>query len=227
MTWTRLSDDYSDRLDLLGLSRSARLLDVEGLVWCNRNTTDGYLPRAALRKVTDSEDPAADVAELVAAGRWDDAETGWQLDWSDQEKAEDVQGRREEWRRRDDRRRRHNKGDHSACDPQRCWALTRETPRETTGESRPPVPGPVPLPTLREGEGGGAGARSARATRSQHQEADDPRLTELLARREENGHAFNDDGSGLSCQGVRRDGEAFTGCGLGPNHIIHIDGGPR
>ena len=27
-----------------GVSRSARLLNVEGLVWCNRHTTDGRLP---------------------------------------------------------------------------------------------------------------------------------------------------------------------------------------
>lgn len=222
MTWTRLSDDFTDKLDLLGLSRSARLLEVEALVWCNRNTTDGYLPRAALRKVTDSPDPEGDIAELVAAGRWDDVDTGWQLDWSDQESAQAVNDRRDEWRRRDERRRKHNKGDHSLCDPKRCWALTRETTRETrsetTGDSRPPVPVPVPLPTPREGrDGKDAGARSAGATRAAaSEEGTAPRVA---------GHEyeqaiddFDADGNEIPLNDVPW---ACDICGLPPSNGVH------
>jgi len=44
MTWIRLSDDYYRRAGIMTLSRSARLLDAELLVWCNAQTTDGRLP---------------------------------------------------------------------------------------------------------------------------------------------------------------------------------------
>ena len=82
MTWTRLSDDYAERVCDLGLSRSARLLDVEALIYCNRRVNDGVLPRTALVRVTDSANPMADFAQLVTAGLWSETETGWQLDWS-------------------------------------------------------------------------------------------------------------------------------------------------
>jgi hypothetical protein len=166
VTWTRLSDDYADKPIMLRVSRSARLLDVEALVYCNKHTQDGALDAGALRRITDSPNPEGDAAELVAAGIWETTATGWQLDWSDQEPAEAVEARREEWRRRDERRRHHNAGDHSLCDPKRCHyllehpdALTRESRRE----SPPPVPSPTPVPDPPEGEGEGDEGRSADA----------------------------------------------------------------
>src|SRR4051794_14792508 len=95
MTWTRLSDDFMDRPVVLGLSRSARLLHIEALVWCNGQLTNGSLPVAALRRISDSEDLATDVAQLAEAGLWiRESERTWQVDWSDQEPAEKVESRR-------------------------------------------------------------------------------------------------------------------------------------
>lgn len=212
MTWTRLSDDYTDRLDLLDLSRSARLLDVEGLVWCNRNTTDGYLPRAALRKVTDSPDANADVEELIAAGRWTDVETGWQLDWSDQIEAEEVAAERERWARQKKRQRLHNKGDHSICDPKRCWALLRQSTGESAVdsqvESRDSRPDPSRSdPTPREGRERVARADACAGAPAPHAQTG----VGLGSAPSDGHHPFTDDGTGESC----------SACGLPVRNYRH------
>lgn len=164
MTWTRLSDDFADRPDVLELSESAIATHVRALVWCNKHLTDGRVPAGAVALVTRSQPDV--IAELVDVGMWTPDGTAYLLDWSDQEDAERVVDRRDEWRRRDERRRLHNKGDHSTCDPKRCRVLlTRETPRETRRDSTrvSPPPAPAPVPTPREGRGRGAEVASARS----------------------------------------------------------------
>jgi len=54
-----------------GLSRDARFLNVEALVWSRANRTDGVIPAGQLRWVTDAPDPDALAAELVGAGIWE------------------------------------------------------------------------------------------------------------------------------------------------------------
>lgn len=160
MTWTKLSDDHLDRPAVLNVTRSARLLEVEALVWCNRLLTDGHIPRGALRRVTDAEDPQSDAAELVAAGLWSVEADGWVIVGfeQDQEAAVDVHARRDEWRRRQRRQRLHNLGDHSECDPKRCRVLLNVTP-SVTRDSRVThasvtASRPVPSrPQGRDGEG--------------------------------------------------------------------------
>ncbi|GAB3092311.1 hypothetical protein [Isoptericola nanjingensis] len=183
MTWTRLSDTFNDRPDLLGVGRSARLLHVEALVWSNRLLTDGAVPSGALPRLTDSPDPKVDVAELVAAGVWEVTEAGYQLDWSDQETAAEVESRREQNRARDERRRLHNKGDHSKCDPNRCWVLTREPRDESRVAHALPIPSrPVPTrPQGRDGDGDeddGADVPSAGAPGSSRRRPKEPKPVE-------------------------------------------------
>lgn len=108
VTWTRLSDDFYDDPQLARVSRSARLLYVEALAYCNRHLTDGRLPTAMLRRICDADDPHELAAELVVVGKFASLGTeGWQVDWSEQESAERVQARRQQnaerqaaWRRR-------------------------------------------------------------------------------------------------------------------------------
>lgn len=153
MTWTRLSDDFSDRPALLSLGRSARLLHVEALVYCNRMLTDGGLPRGALGRITDSPDVAADVAELVAAGLWVATDTGWELDWSDQENAATVAARREDHKARQatyrERGERHNRGDHSLC-TKNCPYRRSDVSRDASGDTAVTRARPVPSRPKRE-----------------------------------------------------------------------------
>jgi hypothetical protein len=67
MTWTKLSDDFSD--DCWTLSDAAYRLHTEGLVWSNRKLLGGQLSKEELRRWAKRPE-AAD--ELVAAGWWED-----------------------------------------------------------------------------------------------------------------------------------------------------------
>ncbi|RYP84619.1 hypothetical protein EKO23_15255 [Nocardioides guangzhouensis] len=137
MTWLKLSDGFTRQPSMLRLSRSARYLHIEGLEYCNEQLTDGYLPRNALGRVTDDPDPESSVAALVVEGLWQPVgDEGWQLDWSDQERAVAVRRRKKQnaerqaaWRERRDL---HKAGDHSKCDPTRCPYLTRYVSRDVT-----------------------------------------------------------------------------------------------
>lgn len=129
MTWTRLSDDFADRPELLECSRSARLLHVEALIYCNRQLTDGRIPAVALSRFSDSECVDAEIEELIAAGVWERIHSrALQIvDWSGrehQESAEDVHKRQaasqEKQKRYRDRVRRHGERDHAICDPRGC-----------------------------------------------------------------------------------------------------------
>lgn len=67
MTWTKLSDDFSD--DCWRLSDAAWRLHVEGLLWSNRKLLDLTLDKSDM--VRWAKHPAA-ADELVAAGWWRD-----------------------------------------------------------------------------------------------------------------------------------------------------------
>lgn len=67
MTWTKLSDDYSD--DCWELSDAAYRLHTEGLVWSNRKLLDCRLPKDDIRRWAKRPDA---VDELVACGWWSD-----------------------------------------------------------------------------------------------------------------------------------------------------------
>lgn len=217
MTWTRLSDDWADREDLLMVSRSARLLDVEAKVWCNKRLRDGALPRHMLNRITDSDNPAADADELVAAGVWTQTDDGWQLDWTDQESAERVKERREFNANRQrafrERGERHSRGDHSLC-TEKCPhrdvsgggsrnALGNGA-RNATVTSPPPLPLPSPSRPKDKGQGERAGRTAdAAPARSEGDETTRPA-----------GHEWRDDGSGVSC----------SVCGLPSSNSVH---GPR
>jgi hypothetical protein len=67
MTWTKLSDDFSD--DCWELSDAAIRLHVEGLVWSNRKLLDCRLSKDDMVRWAKRQGAAG---ELVAAGWWRD-----------------------------------------------------------------------------------------------------------------------------------------------------------
>lgn len=120
MTWTRTPQEYPDRADVLAVSRSARWLLMECYSWSNAQLTNGRVPRSILRRISDAEDVAADVAELLREGLMEEPEPGFLfLDWSNQEAADTVQARAarnaEKTKRSRERKERHLGGDHSMC----------------------------------------------------------------------------------------------------------------
>jgi hypothetical protein len=67
MTWTKLSDDFSD--DCWRLSDAAFRLHVEGLVWSNRKLLDLRLDKDEVRRW--AKNPEA-IEELLACDWWED-----------------------------------------------------------------------------------------------------------------------------------------------------------
>lgn len=185
MTWTRLSDTLNSDLRFMRLSDGAFRLHVKALVWCNQMLTDGLLPADALGALTYGQPHAESlVAELVREKLWTDtaaegAPALWQLDWTDQEPAEDVERRKglnaDRQRRFRQRRDAHAAGDHSLCDPQKCRARKQAPPNalRNAGQEnnalgnalRNAVPSrPVPTPTGSGSGGGGAADAEPPAT---------------------------------------------------------------
>jgi len=65
MTWTKLSDDFTD--DTWTLSDAAARMHVDGLVWSNRKLLDLHIPKVDLARF--AKTPSA-VTELLDGGWW-------------------------------------------------------------------------------------------------------------------------------------------------------------
>lgn len=102
MTWTKLPDNWNDMTqDVWQLSPHAEVLHVRILVHCNRLLSDGFIRDTTVRRfTTDLEDPNALITELIAAGLWAKVDSGYQLDWSEQEESGTVRKRLEQNRQR-------------------------------------------------------------------------------------------------------------------------------
>jgi hypothetical protein len=79
VTWTKLSDDFTDDCARAGLSDSAVRTHVEGLVWTMRRESAGFLDHRDIRKAIETNNSAAAIAELIAVGFWQRLEHGWQI----------------------------------------------------------------------------------------------------------------------------------------------------
>ena len=79
MTWVRLADDFYDHPKVLAAGPVAAYVWACGLAYANRYLTDGYLPRAAVRRLADVEDPYRLAQRLVDVGLWVPADDGWQI----------------------------------------------------------------------------------------------------------------------------------------------------
>jgi hypothetical protein len=223
MSWTATGDDYPDKMAALGISDPAYRCHHEALTWCNRVKSDGAMPRHMLRRAVTVSDPEAVAAELVSVGLWTETESGWEVDWTDQQTREqrDEKKAKNAQAQADYRERKelHDAGNHDRCDPRYCPALKaalREGLRKTSrndlrNESRndlrnvtPTPPLPTPPHPLRGGEGDrDDDTRSAGAARDRRQGGDDKR------------HVFEADSSGLTCKR----------CGFPSSNARHVERG--
>jgi len=146
VTWTRTPQEYPDRADVLAVPRSARWLLIEMYSWANAQLTNGRVPRAVLRRISDSEDLIRDVDALIREGLLvEDADGALWLDWSNQEDAETVTTRAarnaDKTKRARERKERHLAGDHSMCVAPYCklgtiTPVTGNTEGNVTGKQK-------------------------------------------------------------------------------------------
>lgn len=134
---------------LLTLPRGVRLLHLEALVWSKARLTDGEIPRGALRRMTDEDDPETAADQLVASGMWEATPKGWTIDYRGQMDRERVERRIESARKaRDNYETRH---------PNRPRRAGTDTSPDTSRD-RPALP---PSRPPARGKGGGAGDQGA------------------------------------------------------------------
>lgn len=105
MAWVRLSDDFYDHPKFDKAGSLGIALFAAGLAWCNRNLSDGFIPRKAALRLLDFDDAVEAVRNadrnavtngggnddltpaiarivaqrLVDAGLWHEAEGGYQV----------------------------------------------------------------------------------------------------------------------------------------------------
>lgn len=83
MGWVRLEDGYPEHPKIVEAGPLAMAMDVAGVAYCNRQLTDGFIPRAATRRLLDLTEfgvTAEDlVKRLIVAGRWVEEEDGYRV----------------------------------------------------------------------------------------------------------------------------------------------------
>ena len=77
MTWTKLSDDYSD--ECRDLSDAAFRTHTEALIWTMRRETGGYIEARDVRRFAESPHAEIAVDELIAVGWWTVERQGYQI----------------------------------------------------------------------------------------------------------------------------------------------------
>lgn len=140
MTYSQIEPGVWRRLTLDVDSRSARCTYVDLLDYSNATGTDGVIPRRALRRVCDADDPEADVAALVEAGFLVVTADGWEVpDWTTkahQQAAAVVDRRLAEGKDRAQRWRDHQSGSHATCRPDKC-SVARDRAEEAARVENP------------------------------------------------------------------------------------------
>lgn len=68
MTWVRLDDEFPEHPKVVAVGPLGLALQVAGLAYCNRNLTDGFIPKAQARRLLDWHSPTIDFRAEWAIG---------------------------------------------------------------------------------------------------------------------------------------------------------------
>lgn len=101
-SWVRIDASYFAHRKNRAMGKDGRALDIAGICWCSLNETDGRIPRHALTYIAgEAEVKPSVVKAVVAAGRWEETEEGWQIhDYLDYNRsADDIAKERNRWQR--------------------------------------------------------------------------------------------------------------------------------
>jgi hypothetical protein len=130
VTWTKLSDDFSDECH--SLSDAAFRSHIEGLIWTMRRETDGYITPHDVKRFAESPHAQMAVDELVACGWWEIDGQGYRIrhHMEHQPEPDLIARRREQTAERQKRFRRKKAG--------------LESPGPLNAASRPDPTRPVP-----------------------------------------------------------------------------------
>jgi hypothetical protein len=79
MAWVRLDDGFAEHPKVAVLSPAAIGLHVAALCYCNRNLTDGRIPKGIETRLTRVSRVAGWVTELVDQGLWFEERDAWRI----------------------------------------------------------------------------------------------------------------------------------------------------
>lgn len=122
MTWTRISDNWTERADLGHLTHADRWHYLALIVLCSRSGAfDGNLRLVDARRASDHEDPVGVLRRLSASGLIEMTSSGIRLiEIDDHVPPPSVRNKSELGKYRMRRSRAHRAGDHSLCLPKYC-----------------------------------------------------------------------------------------------------------
>lgn len=156
MTWVKLDENMTDHPKLVEAGPLAGWLYVCGLSYCNRLTTDGFIPEVVLGRLG-AFDLEHDVRGLavglcdVGLWEWDDDRSGWWVhNYSEyQPTREEVRAKSEQARSAARTRWGKRPASPDACDPHSDTDADRNAPAmRRTGPYRPEPEEPSPNPPL-------------------------------------------------------------------------------
>lgn len=148
MPWVKFDDSAPEHRKIKSLHDSAYRLHDEAIKWCARHLTDGFVPAAELRDVTNVARPMRWVPDLVSRRLWEPVNGGWRIhDYLEYQPSGDaVRAEREARRRRQEKWREKKRG-------RRVSDASHDSVTDASGDAAP-----YPLPTRPEGEGRGGSA---------------------------------------------------------------------
>ncbi len=86
MTWVRIDDRFAQHPKVVAAGPLAMAMQVAALGYCNRELTDGFVPRAIARTLLDMDpdagvtaDASSVIARLVEAGMWEVEHGGYRI----------------------------------------------------------------------------------------------------------------------------------------------------
>lgn len=79
MTWVKLDDSFPNHPKVLAAGENAAWLYVCGLCYCSQHLTDGFIPAAALSRLTSLSGVRKLAQRLVEVGLWLSAPGGWHV----------------------------------------------------------------------------------------------------------------------------------------------------
>ena len=140
MTWIRIDDNFPDHPKIIGLSNHAFRTHIQGLCYCGRFLTDGFIPFAAINSmITEPENKPTD--ELESAGLWIRDNKGFHiLNYQEYQSTKaEVEVIKARNRERTQKWREKHKGDNNVTSNQ------QKSNSKVTG---PPTPTPTPTPIV-------------------------------------------------------------------------------
>lgn len=142
MTWIRIDDNFPDHPKIIGLSNHAFRTHIQGLCYCGRFLTDGFIPFAAINSmINEPENKPTD--ELESAGLWVRDDKGFHiLNYQEYQSTKaEVEVIKTRNRERTQKWREKNRGNADVT------PLVQISNTDVTG---PPTPTPTPIVITKE-----------------------------------------------------------------------------